>query len=133
MNPGEVLLQEGETSGKLYFLIDGEVEILKGRHRISLVSESGAVFGEISALLNVPHTATVRAATACSVCLIEGASEFLENHPKLAFELSKMLAQRLHGVTNSFADLKSRIEDKNNDLKAMDEILASLSDRRAED
>lgn len=41
-DPNAILLEEGETSGLLYVLIDGEVEILKGDFQINLVSNPGA-------------------------------------------------------------------------------------------
>ena len=48
---GADLLNEGKTSGLLYVLISGEVEILKGNFQINVVSDPGAIFGEMSALL----------------------------------------------------------------------------------
>ena len=59
--PGTVLLAEGETSGQLYVLAEGKVEVLRGDTQVAVVEEAGAVFGEISALLDRPHTADVRA------------------------------------------------------------------------
>ena len=58
-NSGEVLLNEGDTSGKLLVLIEGEVEVVKGSHIINNVSEPGAIFGEISVPFHLPHMATV--------------------------------------------------------------------------
>ena len=55
---GEVLLEEGKRAGVLLILIEGAVEIVKGDYQIDLISEPGAVFGEISVLLDTPHTAT---------------------------------------------------------------------------
>lgn len=59
--PGAVLLAEGMQSGALCILISGEVEVLKGGFQVNVVSDPGAFFGEMSILLNTPHTATVRA------------------------------------------------------------------------
>ena len=55
-----VLLDEGTRSGKLYILIEGEVQILRGDVEVATVSEPGSVFGEMSILLDVPHTASVK-------------------------------------------------------------------------
>jgi CRP-like cAMP-binding protein len=57
---GTVLLSEGETSGRLYVLADGSVEVLRGETQVAVIGEPGSVFGEMSVLLNRPHTATVR-------------------------------------------------------------------------
>ena len=61
--PGEVLLAEGKKEELLYILIEGELEVLKGDFQINTVSEPGAIFGEISVLLDLPHMATVKALT----------------------------------------------------------------------
>ena len=49
---GETIIEEGSTTGMLFFLISGEVEIYKDEVPLaSLMSEPGSVFGEMSALL----------------------------------------------------------------------------------
>jgi len=103
--PGAILLAEGQKSGLLYVLIDGEVEILKGEFQINVVSDPGAIFGEMSLLLNMPHTATVRALTPCCVHVVDDGDAFLRSNKEIAYDLSKLLAQRLHGVTTYLADL----------------------------
>jgi len=62
-----VLLPEGQTSGHLYVLKSGSIEVLRGEMQVAVVEEPGAVFGEMSVLLNRPHTATVRALTPIEV------------------------------------------------------------------
>jgi len=123
---GAVLLAEGETSGLLYVLIDGEVEILKGEFQINTVAEPGAIFGEISVLLGIPHMASVRAATPCRAYLVEGGAGFLQSNTQIAYELSKLLAQRLHGVTSYLVDLKRQYEDRDNHFAMIDEVLEAL-------
>lgn len=60
LDTGTVLLTEGSTSGQLYVLSEGSVEVLRGDTQVAVIGEPGAVFGEMSVLLNRPHTATVR-------------------------------------------------------------------------
>ncbi len=60
---GEVLIPEGSATGRLFIPIEGEIEIRKGELPLHVTVELGAVFGEISALLDIPHTATVKALT----------------------------------------------------------------------
>ncbi|MGZ8467181.1 MAG: cyclic nucleotide-binding domain-containing protein, partial [Candidatus Binatia bacterium] len=74
--PGEVLLVEKEKQGILYILIEGEIEVLKGDFQITTASEPGAVFGEMSILLDIPHTATVRTLTPARMHVVERAAEF---------------------------------------------------------
>jgi CRP/FNR family transcriptional regulator, cyclic AMP receptor protein len=61
--PGDVLLAEGDRSGKLYLLIDGELVILKGDYQINTVPDPGGIVGEILALHDLPHMATAKATT----------------------------------------------------------------------
>lgn len=124
--PGAILIAEGSRSGRLYILAEGAVEVLKGDFQINLVADRGAIFGDISALLNIPHMATVRAATQCSLHVAEGGEAFLQAHQEIAFQLAQMLAQRLHGVTTYLADLKRQFEDHDNHLGMVDEILETL-------
>jgi CRP/FNR family cyclic AMP-dependent transcriptional regulator len=74
---GTILLSEGETSGQLYILAEGSVEVLRGDTQVAIVGEPGAVFGEMSVLLNRPHTATVRATSPVGVFVFEDAASFL--------------------------------------------------------
>ena len=46
--PGEMVIAAGETTGKLLFLSQGSVEVVKEGTQIALVSEPGAVFGELA-------------------------------------------------------------------------------------
>ena len=129
---GGVLLAEGTKTGRLYILIDGSVEILKGDFQIDVVSEPGAFFGEVSALLDIPHMATVRALHPSRVYRIEYAVEFLNNYPMIAMEVARLLAQRLNGVTNYLVDLKNQFEDQKGHLGMVDEVLESLVHQQRE-
>src|SRR5258706_12114997 len=59
--PGEMVIAAGETTGKLLLLRRGSVEVVKEGTQVARISEPGAVFGELAALLDQPHTADVRA------------------------------------------------------------------------
>jgi CRP-like cAMP-binding protein len=54
---GETIFAAGTTTGRLLILTKGAVTIEKEGTEIARVTEPGAVFGELSALLNQPHTA----------------------------------------------------------------------------
>ena len=133
IEPGAILLAEGASSGRLYVLVDGAVEILKGDFQINLVSDRGALFGDMSALLAIPHMATVRAVTRSTVRVIEGGEAFLQSHQEIAFYLAKMLAQRLHGVTSYLVDLKAQFEDHEDHFGMVDEILETLVHQQPQD
>jgi CRP/FNR family cyclic AMP-dependent transcriptional regulator len=56
---GEVVLAEGTKTGRLLFLIQGAVEVSKDGWHIARVDKPGAVFGEMAALRDQPHSADV--------------------------------------------------------------------------
>ena len=124
--PGTVLIAEGETSGRLYILVDGSVEVLRGDTQVAVVGDPGAVFGEMSVLLKRPHTATVRTLTPVRACVFEDAEEFLRSHPETAFLLSKLLAERLAAATTYLVDIKRQFEGQGSHLGMLGEILETL-------
>lgn len=130
---GAVLLRQGETSGRLYVLAEGTLEVLRGETVIATVGEPGAVFGEMSVLLNLPHTATVRAATPASVYVFEDAESFLRSHPEIAFMLARLLAERLNGATTYLVDLKRQFEDSTSHFGMVGDVLESLLHQQSEE
>jgi hypothetical protein len=68
--------------------------VLKGDFQVTTVSEPGAIFGEISVLLDIPHMATVKALTASRAYVVQRADEFLQSQPDITYQLARLLAQR---------------------------------------
>ncbi len=132
-SPGEVLLLEKEKQCVLYILDSGEIEVLKGDIQVATTSEPGAVFGEMSVLLDIPHTATVRALAPSDVYVVEHASEFLQSQTDIAYQLAKLLSQRLYNVTTYLADLKRQFEDRSDHLGMVDEVLETLVHQQVEE
>ena len=130
---GAILLSEGETSGQLYILAEGSVEILRGDTQVAVVSEPGAVFGEMSVLLKRPHTATVRTTSPVGVFVFEDAESFLKSHPEVAFLLGRLLAERLNAATTYLVDLKRQFEGQRNHFGMVGEILETLIYQQHED
>jgi hypothetical protein len=56
----------------------------------------------------------------------ESGSGLLQSNKEIAYHLSMMLAQRLHGVTSYLVDLKRQFEDQHNHLGMVDEVLETL-------
>ncbi len=123
---GDVLLTEGDTTGRLYILAEGAVEILRGDTQVAVVADPGAVFGEMSVLLSRPHTATVRALTPVALYAFDDAEGFLKSKPEIAFFLSRLLAQRLAAATTYLVDIKRQFEDKSDHLGMVGEVLETL-------
>ena len=72
--PGDTVLADGSTTGKVLVLKEGAVEVVKDGVQLGKVTEPGAVFGELSALLGEPHAADVRALESTTFHVGEAAS-----------------------------------------------------------
>src|SRR5258705_586615 len=77
VSAGAFVVHEGHTTGHLYVLIEGRLEVIKGDTVVAAVTEPEAVLGERSVLLDKPHTATVRAASKSVIFEIKDAATFL--------------------------------------------------------
>ena len=69
---GETVLTAGSATGRLLILKEGAVEVVKEGVQIAKVTEPGAVFGELSVLLDKPHTADVRALETSQLHVADG-------------------------------------------------------------
>jgi CRP-like cAMP-binding protein len=123
---GETIIAEGTPSSALYVLETGAVEVVKGDVPIVMVHEPGAMFGEMSVLLETPHTATVRALEPSTLHVAEDALGFLHAKPEIAFELARLLARRLHFVNGYLVDVKRQFEHHGDHLAIVDEVLEAL-------
>jgi CRP-like cAMP-binding protein len=123
---GELVLREGETTGHLFVLIEGRLEIVKGDTVVATVAEPGAILGEMSVLLNRPHTATVRAASASAIYEFSDAASFLRAQPAVALLVARLLAHRLNVATTYLADIKRQYADHGNHLSMVGDVLESM-------
>lgn len=124
--PGTVLLAEGPATGRMYVLAGGEIEIAKGNVIVARVVDEGSIFGEISALLDVGHSATVRAATTVTAYEIEDAASFLDGSPDLMRSVANLLARRLIDATTYLTDLKHQYAGRDDHLGMVDQVLEAL-------
>ncbi|MFT4690455.1 MAG: CRP/FNR family cyclic AMP-dependent transcriptional regulator [Limisphaerales bacterium] len=123
---GEVLIAEGDPACPLFILEHGSFEIVKRDIRINVVSTPGAMFGEVSLLLEKPSMATVRALEASRVRAVDNGIEFLNQNPAANLELARLLAKRLNGVTSYLVDLRQQFSGNDDHLGMVDEVLESL-------
>jgi CRP-like cAMP-binding protein len=105
---GETVLAEGTKTGRLLILKTGAVRIVVGGVEIAQVAEPGAVFGELSALLDQPHGA--------DVCTLEpsefhvaDAAALLAREPAVLLYVAAMLARRLDLANRGLVELKSEL------------------------
>jgi len=93
------LIEQGGRTGQLYVLKDGELEVVRDGKHVSTIKTPGAVVGEMSVLLDVPQTATVRAVTEVDYFVIDNALEVLWQHPDWLLQIARLLAQRVNATT----------------------------------
>lgn len=126
---GEIVLDQGHHTGMMLVLIDGDVEILRDDICIATASQPGAVFGEMSALLGGPHTATVRARAHSSFAVVENPREFLEGSAQASLFVAELLARRLHALNKYLIDVKRQYEGHDH-LGMVDDVLGTLMHRQ---
>ena len=107
-NAGETVILEGDASEDLYILVSGELDVLKGKRRISTISGTGSFFGEMSFLLGAKRTATIKAKDDVTAIRIpkDKVRTFLGNFPDVSMEISKVLARRLDETSQMFYGFK---------------------------
>lgn len=126
---GEVVLQQGETTGRLYFLIEGAVEVVKDDVVVATASQPGVVFGEMAALLGGPHTATVRALRPCAFHIVTDPRGFFQTQPGACLFVCELLARRLDSLNRYLVDVKHQFEGHDH-LGMVDQVLETLMHRQ---
>lgn len=105
---GETIVTAGSKTGRLLILKTGAVAILKDSIEIARVKEPGAVLGEISALLDEPHTADVRAVEDSQFHVADAA--LLEKDPVAVLHVARILARRLVATGTGLVELKKQLQ-----------------------
>jgi CRP-like cAMP-binding protein len=105
---GETVFAEGTKTGRLLILKSGAVSVVKNGTEIAEVAEPGAVFGELSALLDQPHGADVRTLAKSEFHVADAA--LLMQDPAALLYVTMILARRVDGANHAFLELKSQIE-----------------------
>ena len=106
---GETVFSEGTKTGRLLILKTGVVSIVKGGTEIEQVAEPGVIFGEISALLDQPHTADVRTVEPSQFHVADAAA-FLVQDPAALLDVATTLARRLDEANRAFLELMAQLQ-----------------------
>ena len=123
---GEVLVEEGAAPDAMFVLVDGELIIEHDGEAFARVDTPGAVFGEMSAVLDRPATATVRAVGRVVVRRVDDPVTFLSERPGAALAVLRTTASRLDGLTQYLVDVKRQFADAAGHLGMVDAILDQL-------
>jgi CRP-like cAMP-binding protein len=105
---GDVLLVQGEEGGDLFVLETGELAVERDGVSIATIVQPGTVVGEISVLLGIRNTATVRATRESKVKVIREARKHLRQDAELSFKIAALVAGRLDATSSVLADLSKK-------------------------
>lgn len=103
---GSVIFSQGDPGDALYGIASGRVRISAagsaGQEVFLSIMEPGDTFGEIAVCDDLPRTASVTALDDTSLIVIKRRDflELIENEPKLAINLLKLLCARLRWTSN---------------------------------
>jgi len=97
---GTTVIREGEPGTSAYVLEDGEVVIQVEGKEVTSVSEHGAIFGEMSTLLERNRGASVVTTKDSSFYVLEDLESFLHQNRDLSYQLLRLMAQRIDEMDN---------------------------------
>ena len=125
---GEVIIEEGGTSGPLLFLAEGVVEVVMEGVQIATTSKPGTVFGVYSLLPSGRDAATIRALQPCVFRVVQDPRTFLKESPLVCWHVCETIAHRLATLTAYLCDVQRQFSGDGH-LGMMHELLAALLNR----
>jgi CRP-like cAMP-binding protein len=99
--PGATIVQEGERSINLYFVVTGHASVQTATEGPRVTLGPGDFFGDLGLIERHPRTATVLADDELTVVLLP-AWEFrtlLDEHPEMAVPMVYALVERFHRMS----------------------------------
>lgn len=118
VEPGALVLREGERGQGLLVLLEGSVEIVKrgvDGHEVPIATaEAPSVLGEMGLITDRPNSATVRALTPCSFNLLTRSQfdRLLKGESLAAYKvvatLAEVIAWRLSRMDDKVVELARR-------------------------
>jgi potassium efflux system protein len=106
----EVLFREGDPGDAFYIVLSGSVEVYVEKINKHLTTlEAGKFFGELSLMLGIPRTASVRAQEDTILFVInnKGFEKLLREHP----ELSEVIVQELGKHQEELAERQKQLRE----------------------
>jgi CRP/FNR family transcriptional regulator, cyclic AMP receptor protein len=128
---GDILIAEGSMSQRLCVLVSGAVVMERGGTTFARIDSPGALFGEMSWILDKPATATARASSDVVMHVVSDPASFFRERPEAALSVLQMTAGRLDGLTQYLVDLKLEYTGSHGDTGLIDQILDSLVHHQA--
>jgi len=124
--PGEVIIKEGDLDCWVYFLISGEVKIVKQGKDVLVLRRSGDLFGEMGVIDGAPRSATIWARSKTMALGVDcSLFDRKQKTNDLAFcytiyrLFAEVLADRLRLTTEAMAKLQAELQKKEALLKSL--------------
>ncbi|HEX7927939.1 MAG TPA: cyclic nucleotide-binding domain-containing protein [bacterium] len=94
---GDVVFRQGEESSFIYYLAEGEYQVVVNGRPVGIITPEDVLMGEMSFLLEETRSATVIANTPGKLVKIskESLVTTIKRHPHYGMFIAKLLAQRL--------------------------------------
>lgn len=124
---GEVLIDAGEAGGELYVLELGSLVVQRDGVTIATIEEPGALIGEMSVILGIDHSATVRAELPSTVRVVEDAMHFLERNPLMTLHVATLACERLNRTSALLVDLRKEAEGKDGEQGILSRIFSAMT------
>ncbi len=116
--PGETILEEGAFDCWMYFLLSGEVQVLKGSREVNTLRRYGDMFGEMAAIDGQARSATIIAKSPAMCLALDGSvMDRIDEDQKIAYYailykfIAEVLAERLRRATEEISRLKTELGD----------------------
>lgn len=117
LKAGEVLIEEGTKNvgvagakGLVYVLQYGKVEVCHDDQQLCIISDPGAIFGELAVILRTTHQATVRAMADSTFLVVDDFEALSCKHPELSWAVTRLLAKRLVATNEILTVARKRFE-----------------------
>lgn len=111
---GEIILLEGEPAEALFFVVSGVVKVFKtsaeGKEQILNIVRPGESFNDVSIFDDGPNPASAQAMSPVVLYGIRnsGLKAILQNHPAVALNIIRVLANRVRQLVSLVEDLSFR-------------------------
>jgi len=123
---GDTVFDQGGDSGALWVLVSGSLGVWSGDVAVGSIDRPGALVGEVSLLLDIPHWVTVRATAPSRVRVAADGRALLDSAPEVMTLVAVGLALRLTSVTTYLAELEHQYGDAPG-LSMVNDVLRQLT------
>lgn len=105
LEPGDVIIRQGDTADLVYTIIHGEAEVFVDDVKVGEIGDE-EVFGAMALFTKEPRSATVIAKTACTIMAVpqEDFATLIEAQPQAALNLIENLARRITAMNQQLID-----------------------------